>query len=152
LRDVVLLDPTRALTARLRDALAGDAGRAYVLTVAAAPPIQLLRDVTLPPRERPPVKRRKPDAEGAIDDEPHDDPRARLEADVRGAIAGGARGLGAVTSQLVAGRDEAERFAFVGRVAGAVARVSQPRGRAERPWLEVDASLLIEEWKLPDAP
>src|SRR5262249_40359124 len=40
LRDVVRLDPTRTLTQRLREHLAGKSGKAFALTVAAAPPIR----------------------------------------------------------------------------------------------------------------
>ncbi|MDQ3370299.1 MAG: condensin subunit MukF, partial [Myxococcota bacterium] len=55
LRDVVRLDPTRALTQRLRDQLAG-AGAKFALTYAAAPPIRILRTVA-PVRDKPPVVR-----------------------------------------------------------------------------------------------
>jgi chromosome partition protein MukF len=153
LRDVVLLDPARALTARLRDALAGDTGQRYTLAVAAAPPLAVLREVTLPPRERPPVRRRKAEGEESdvvSDEEPGEDPGVRLEADVRSAIAGGARGLGEVTARLVQDRPEAERFALAGRVASMVARVCEPEGAAERPWRAAGDALLVEEWTLPE--
>jgi hypothetical protein len=135
----------------LREVLAGGAGAGYALTVAAAPPINLLREATLPPRERPPVRRRKADGETALDDEAADDPQSRLDADVRAAIAGGARGLGAVTERVVAGRPEYERFVIVGRIAATVARVCDAEGAAERPWLAVDGTLVVEEWSLREA-
>jgi chromosome partition protein MukF len=148
LRDVVLLDPTRALTQRLREALAGDTARGYSLAVAAAPPMHLLRDVIVPPRERPPVRRRSTDEETPLADEPADDPDARLDDDVRAAVADGARGLVAVTERLAAARPAEERFAAAGRIAAAVARTCDPRGPAERPWHEVGGALLLEEWTL----
>jgi chromosome partition protein MukF len=151
LREVVLLDPTRALTQRLREALAGEAGRAYALAVAAAPPIHLLRDVAVPPRERPPVRRPARDSDSALDVEPADDPQVRFDAEVRAAVAEGARGLSGVTERLAAARPTEERFAVAGRVAAAVARLYDARGAAERPWIAIDGALLVEEWTLREA-
>jgi chromosome partition protein MukF len=148
LRDVVLLDPTRALTQRLREVLAGGAGPGYALAIASAPPISLLRDVTAPPRERPPVRRRKSETDATLDEEAADDPQSRLDADVRAAIDGGARGLGAVTERVVAARPEHERFVVAGRIAATVARVCNVDGAADRPWCAIDGALQIEEWSL----
>jgi chromosome partition protein MukF len=149
LRDVVRLDPSRVITHRVRESLTAEGGARFALTVAAAPPIRLLRDVETPPGERPPVKRRRPEAEPALREEIVEDPRARLEGDVRAAVAAGARGLVDVTTRLAGGLPEAERFAAAGRIAQAIAKVSRPDARAERPWLPIDAGLVIEEWTLP---
>jgi chromosome partition protein MukF len=163
LREVVLLDPTRALTQRLREALAGEAGRGYALAIAAAPPIQLLREVTVPPRERPPVRRRARDSEPALDVEAADDPQVRFDAEVRAADAEGAYGLSGVTERLAAARPSDERFAVAGRVAAAVARLYDARGAAERAWVkigvkidaengvETGGAMLVEEWTLREA-
>ncbi|HYQ16558.1 MAG TPA: condensin subunit MukF, partial [Polyangiaceae bacterium] len=56
LRDVVRLDPSRALTARLRDQLSGKVGKRFTLAVAHTMPPLLLREVA-PSPDRPPVKR-----------------------------------------------------------------------------------------------
>jgi chromosome partition protein MukF len=160
LRDVVLLDPTRALTQRLREALAGGAPNAanatkrnahYALAVAAAPPIQLLREVALPPRERPPVKRRAREADLAVAVEPAEDPQAVFDAEVRSAVALGARGLSAVTERVAAARPAEDRFAVAGRVAASVARVCDARGPAERPWVEIGGPMAVEEWTLRES-
>ncbi len=151
LRDVVLLDPKRALTARLREALAGEGGGAYALAVAAEPPTAVLRDVALPPLDRPPVRRPKADPDPVPGDAPADDAQSRLEAQVRAALAGGARGLGEVTAQVTGQHAPVEQFVLAGRVASAVARACDARGAAERPWLEAGGALVVEEWTLPEA-
>jgi chromosome partition protein MukF len=147
LRDVVRLDPTRVLTHRLREMLAGRSGRPFALTVAAAPPIRLLRAVVPPPDARPPVKRRKKEKEEGLVEVAAEDPQARLESDVRAAMAAGARGLHDITQRLTEGLEPGARFAAAGKIAHAVARVGRPDASAERPWLPVDAALQIEEWK-----
>jgi chromosome partition protein MukF len=147
LRDVVRLDPTRVLTHRLREMLAGRRGRTFALTVASAPPIRLLRSVMPPPDARPPVKRRKKEREEGLDEVAPDDPQARLEVEVRAAIDAGARSLREITTKLTDGLEPKERFAAAGKIALAVARVGRPDASAERPWLRVDEALQIEEWK-----
>jgi chromosome partition protein MukF len=148
LREIVRLDPTRVLTHRLREMLAGRSGRPFALTVASAPPIRLLRAVVPPPDARPPVKRRKKESdEKSLDEVAPDDPQARLEAEVRAVIAAGARSLREITTKLTEGLEPQERFAAAGKIAHAVARVGRPDASAERPWLGVDEALQIEEWK-----
>jgi chromosome partition protein MukF len=151
LRDVVRLDPARVLTHRLREALAGRGSRPFALTVAAAPPIRLLRAVTPPPGTRPPVRRKKKEEGAPLSEVAADDPQARLEESVRAARSAGARGLRAITEKLTAEVPREERFVLAGRIAGALAKVSAPSARAERPWLAVDAALQIEEWREEEA-
>lgn len=150
LRDVVRLDPSRALAQRLRDQLAGASGRAFSLTVAAAPPLTLLRDAVVPPDNTPAVSRprRRRDREPEVG--PVDDPAAAFDARVADEVRGGARALSAVTN-VVAGEVETdEQFAAAGRVADAVARMSTPQSALERPWVPVGEALVIEDWELPD--
>jgi chromosome partition protein MukF len=148
LRDVVRLDPSRVITHRVRERLAGSGGTPFALTVAAAPPLRLLRDVETPPGARPPVKRRKPEKEADLSEEPAVDPQARLDAEVRGALAAGARGLGEVTARLTDPLPGEDRFVAAGRIAHTVARVARPEGRAERPWVPLADGLEIEEWTI----
>ncbi|MFO7181612.1 MAG: condensin subunit MukF [Pseudomonadota bacterium] len=145
LREVVRIDPTRMLVHRLREQLAGRAGRPYALTVAAAPSMQLLRPVELL-GERPPVKRRRKPAEPDVVDVDAVDPERELERSVRTAVAEGADCLSAVTRRLTTGLDADQRFGSAGRVAQAVARVCRAEAGRERPWVAVDDTLLIEEW------
>ncbi|HEX3771724.1 MAG TPA: condensin subunit MukF [Polyangiaceae bacterium] len=150
LRDVVRLDPSRVITHRVRESLASKDGQRFALAVAAAPPFRLLRDVVAPPGERPPVRRRKPEAEATLDDAPAVDPQVQLESDVRAALGAGARGLAEVTSRVAGAMPAEERFVATGRIAQAIARVTRPDARADRPWVAVEDRLLIEEWGLPE--
>lgn len=150
LRDVVRLDPARVLTHRLRERLAGRSGKPFALTIAAAPPIRLLRAVETPQNERPPVKRRKTEREPQLEVQPPDDPQARLEANVRAALAAGARGLREVTAQIAGELPVEERFVAAGRIAHAIARVGNAEARAERPWVPLDGGIVIEEWKVEE--
>lgn len=149
LRDVVRLDPTRALTQRLRDQLAGAAGPAFTLAVAAAPPIRLLRAVA-PVREPVPVARPRAQREREPTPDTGVDPQAVLEARVRGALDDGAAALSEVTAAVVAEVPVAERFTMAGGVAAGVARLARPQVARERPWVPVDG-MVIEDWVLPPA-
>jgi chromosome partition protein MukF len=150
LRDVVRLDPSRVITHRVREGLAAGEGARFALTIAAAPPIRLLREVETPSGERPPVRRRKPEVEAPLDDAPAVDPQAQLEADVRAALTAGARGLAAVTTRVAGALPAGERFVATGRIAQTLARIAHPDARAERPWVPVESGLVIEEWALPE--
>jgi len=151
LRDVVRLDPTRALTQRLREQLAGQ-GAKFALAYASAPPIRILRTVVATP-DRPPVTRprgprdREPVAEPAVD------PHAILVAKVKHALGdGGATTLAGVTTQVTAELPASERFAEAGRVAHAVAQVAQVRAEIERPWTAVADDLEVEDWEAKAKP
>jgi chromosome partition protein MukF len=147
LRDVVRLDPTRALTQRLREQLAGTAGRSFSLTVAGMPPIRLLRTVT-PPRDRPPVARPRAPREKDPAADIGEDPQAVLEGQVRAALDGGAAALSGVTEVVTADLPGPERFVVAGRVAHTVAQLARARSQIERPWVAVGEDLLIEEWQV----
>jgi chromosome partition protein MukF len=148
LRDVVRLDPTRALLQRLRDQLAG-AGQRFALAYAGAPPIRVLRTVIGMP-DRPPVVRprapreREPEATGQAEE----DPQAVLDGKVARAIGGGARALSAVTGEVTAELPAPERFVEAGRVAQTVARLARASSAIDRPWVPVGDDLVIEDWSI----
>jgi chromosome partition protein MukF len=148
LRDVVRLDPSRALTARLRDQLSGKAGKRFTLAVATTPAPLLLREVA-PSPDRPPVKRPKAEREKPPAEQDAVDPIAVIEDAVRARLDAGAESLRDVTAQVTAEMPEEERFRAAGRVAQAVARLARTRSERERPWLPVDEAFAIEEWSLP---
>lgn len=148
LRDVVRLDPSRALAQRLRELLSGKSGRRHALRVAAAPSLRLLRPVENL-GERPPVRRPRKEREKPPAEEPAEDPQAVLEARVRGAVLGGAQGLGAVTRELTAELAPGECFAVAGRIAQAVAGVCSAEADVERPWVPVRDDMIVEEWRVP---
>ncbi|HMJ10331.1 MAG TPA: condensin subunit MukF, partial [Polyangiaceae bacterium] len=148
LRDVVRLDPSRALTQRLRDQMTRKAGKAFALTVAHAPSIQVLREVMVAP-ERPPVKRRRTQREQPPGEVESEDPRAVLESRVRELLASGAARLTEVTARVAEHVPEGERFVTAGRVAEVVARAARPRAERERPWVAIQDDIVIEEWQVP---
>ncbi|NVB81724.1 MAG: condensin subunit MukF [Kofleriaceae bacterium] len=144
LRDVVRLDPSRALTQRLRDQLAGSGPR-FALAYASAAPLRILRTVASPRDNRPVVRPRAP-REKEPSTEPPEDPQAALTAKVRGAIEGGARALSAVTEAVTAELPSNERFLEAGRVAHTVAQVTKVTSVVDRPWIAVGDDLEVEEW------
>lgn len=148
LRDVVRLDPSRALSARLRDQLSGRSGQRFTLAVAATPAPLLLRDVATSPL-RPPVKRPRAERDAALTEHEAADPFAQLEDSVREQLDAGTASLRDVTAQVTAELPQDERFRAAGRVAHVVARLARTRSERERPWLAVDEAFAIEEWTLP---
>jgi len=151
LRDVVRLDPTRALTQRLREQLAGAAGRSFTLAVAGATPIRLLRAVA-PVRDERPVARPRAQREREPVADDGEDPQQLLEARVRASLDGGAVALSAVTGDVTAASPAPEHFAVAGRVAHSVARLARPRIARERPWVPATETIVIEDWALEPPP
>lgn len=150
LRDVVRLDPTRALTERLRAELGGRAGRSYSLVVAAQPPLSVPRELRVESErksiERPRAEREKPLVEGVPDE------RDEALADrVREELDRGSRTLSSVTRAVVEALPAAERFAAAGRVAEVASRLAQAESARERPWTRADEGLWVEEWSLAPA-
>ncbi len=145
LRDVVRLDPTRALTQRLREQLAGFAARPFSLVTASAEPMRVLREVTLV-GGGPPVRRQRKEREPEPTPATAEDPLAPIEARVREELARGALDLASLTAAIAAETEGSERFLVAGRVAEIVAKVARPLVTAERPWVPVADQLCIEQW------
>ncbi|MFZ5889772.1 MAG: condensin subunit MukF [Myxococcota bacterium] len=147
LRDVVRLDPTRALTERLRDQLSGRKGRRFALSVASAPALRVLREVkpvaAPPPVKRPRAEREKP----AADEAPHD-PDAELEARIVNELDTGVADLSELTARITAELPREQRFVMAGRIAQIVARLTRPISQRERPWVASGTELEIEEWQV----
>ncbi len=149
LRDVVRLDPARALSQRLREQLAGSTARPFALAIAAAPRLRLLRDVELPSDERAPVSRPRSKREREPAAVATEDARAQLASRVRASLAEGARSLSAVTADVTADLPTEAHYGAAGRVAEAVAELRRPSPGREREWTAATEELLIEEWPLP---
>lgn len=145
LRDVVRLDPSRALTQRLRDQLAGAGGR-FALIHASAPPMRVLRTVAIV-HDKPPVVRPRAPREVEPKPEAGDDPQLALDRAVEGALARGAVALSTITEEIVGGVAPDERFAEAGRVAQTVAKIGRARAEVERPWRPI-GELEIEDWRV----
>jgi chromosome partition protein MukF len=146
LRDVVRLDPTRALMQRLRDQLAGS-GRRFALAYAGAPPIRVLRTVAALP-DRPPVVRPRAPREREPEPDAGEDPQVALDARVARSLGGGAAALSVVTSEVTGELPAPDRFVEAGRVAQTVARLARAHSAVERPWVGVGGDLEIEEWAI----
>jgi chromosome partition protein MukF len=144
LRDVVRLDPTRALTQRLRDQLAG-LGQKFALAHAGAPPIRILRTVATPRDRAPVVRPRAPREKDPVVEAP-EDPQLVLDAKVQRALDGGARALSRVTSEVTAELAGGERFLEAGRIAHTVAQLAKVKSEVERPWVAVGDDLEVEDW------
>ena len=147
LRDVVRLDPERALSQRLRDQTAAWPGSPFYLWVAQAPSIVLLR--ALEARvERPPVARprceREADPQWVAPHNVHADIKALVEL----ALEAGETTLAAVTTWVLAELPEAQHYATVGRVAQAIGRLTRVRCAHERPWTPVLSQLEVENWDI----
>jgi chromosome partition protein MukF len=146
LRDVVRLDPTRALTQRLREQLAGS-GKRFALAVAGAQPLRVLREtISL----KPPRQVARPRAAWDRDPSPEstEDPQAALDAKVTRSLEAGAEALSVITADVTATVEQGDRFVEAGRVAGTVAKLTRATAERERPWVAVDGSFEIEDWKL----
>jgi chromosome partition protein MukF len=146
LRDVVRLDPARALTERLREQIKGQGVR-FALTIAAAPSIALLRTVTALP-ERPNVSRPRAQRERELSVDTGEDRDAVLGERVREVLSQGASALSDVTSSVTAELSTDERFLEAGRVAQHVARLARPKVAIERSWVAAGEGLLIEDWAI----
>ncbi len=147
LRDVVRLDPDRALSQRLRDQLAAWPKRPFHLVAARAPSIRLLR--ALEARvEHPPVV--QPRAERDADPEwvEPESLVADIEALVERARDEGAATLASVSSRVLSDLPQAVRYAATGRIAHAVAQRSQVRSERERPWTPALDRLEVEDWTI----
>jgi chromosome partition protein MukF len=145
LRDVVRLDPDRALSQRLRDQLAAWPSRRFHLLVAHAGSIRLLRQIEARV-ERPPVARPRTDRENDPEWVDAENVLAGIDAAVAKALDDGACSLAGVTSAVVPALAEATRYAATGRVVDAVARVAVVWAERERPWTPVHETLEIEDW------
>jgi len=163
LRDVVRLDPGRALSQRLRDQLRtflpeaepGEQTGGHFAFIAAAPiPLPLLRVPDMR-AERPPVTRPvgshdQPLAEVVADVAP-----LEIEAKARELLAKRPAGLSDIIREIVGLLPEPDRYRTVGRITSICAVDTRIGHDHERPWVPVDEigqvgerhSLVVEEWR-----
>ena len=145
LRDVVRLDPSRALTQRLREQIAN--GTKYSLTLAAAPSMQVLRTVSavkiLPPVKRPRAPREKVPAA-----DESEDVEQQLTDRVSAALSQGAATLAGVTTLVNADVEPAEHYAMTGRVAHRVVELARAQSAHERTWTPTSDVIEIEDWAI----
>jgi chromosome partition protein MukF len=147
LRDVVRLDPDRALSQRLRDQLAAWPKSPFHLVTARAPSIRLLR--ALEARvERPPVVQPRAERETDLEWVDPENLVADIQALVEQALDAGAATLASVSSRVLPDLPESLRYAAAGRIAHAVARRAWVQSDLERRWTTVLESLELEDWAI----
>ena len=145
LRDVVRLDPDRALSQRLRDQLAAWPSRRFHLLVADAASIRLLRQLEARV-ELPMVSRPRADREFAPEWVDAENVLADIEAMVVDAVEAGGHTLADVTSRILPALPGSTHYAATGRIADALARLAAVYAEHERPWARVRERLEIEDW------
>lgn len=145
LRDVVRLDPDRALSQRLRDQLAAWPRRPFHLAAAHGGSIRLLRPLEARV-ERPPVVRPRGAREAELEWVAPEDRVADLETLVERALDAGARTLAEVSAHVLPHLPDAARYAAAGRVADALTRRSRVQSERERPWVLALERLELEQW------
>jgi chromosome partition protein MukF len=145
LRDVVRLDPARALTERLREQLSGHMSSPFSLVTADAPPLRVLRSV-VPPAPPVPVRRPRGERTQKLEEVTGESPMDVLGARVREALDSGASDLSAVTARVVEHLPAEESFATAGKIAELTAQLGKPELQRERPWVPVREGLVIEDW------
>jgi chromosome partition protein MukF len=147
LRDVVRLDPDRALSQRLRDQTATWPDRPFFLVAAHAPSVRLLRPlearVERPAVERPYIER-EADPEWVDPENLHAD----IDALVAQAIDDNARTLADISMRVLAKLPQSLHYAATGRIADAVARFARVRSEHERPWTPISSELEVEDWSI----
>jgi chromosome partition protein MukF len=147
LRDVVRLDPDRALSQRLLDQVRAWPSRPFAMVVASEARIRLLRPVSAR-GQRPPVGRPRADRERELSTVGVVDRGTDIESLVRAALSEGAADLAGVTQRVLPQLDERERYRGIGRIAAIVATLRTPRSEHERPWVAVSDSIEIEDWAI----
>lgn len=147
LRDVVRLDPERALSQRLLEQIRTWPARPFSLVVAWEARIRLLRPVSAR-KQRPPVGRPRADRERELALVSSQEPEIDLEALVREALEDGPADLSTITGRVVGKIEEGGHYIAIGRIAAIVARLRAPRAARERPWVPVTTSVEIEDWAL----
>jgi chromosome partition protein MukF len=147
LRDVVRLDPDRALSQRLLDQVRNWPSRPFAIVVASEARIRLLRSISAR-GERPSVGRPRADRERELIAGTAENRNVDLEKLVREALRDGHVGLAAVTRRVLPNIDEADRYRSTGRIAAIVAKLSTPRSEHERPWVAVTDAVEIEDWAI----
>jgi len=151
LRDVVRLDPERALSQRLRDQVAGWTSRPFYFAAAHEASIRLMRPIEAR-IDRPTIARNKVDRELDLDWVDSEDALAELEKRVGDVLRDGVTELATVTKRVLESLPERMQYVAAGRVAQIVAKLARVQSAYERPWSAVREDLEIEDWRVGDEP
>lgn len=147
LRDVVRLDPDRAISQRLLELIRGWPLKPFSFIVASDSTIRLLR----PMKElgyRPSVGRPRGDWERVPSLVDAEQRQTAIETLVQIALKDQPSSLATMTRDIIAQLDEDERYSAVGHIAAVTAKLCSPRAAPERSWVPIGSSLEIEDWNL----
>ena len=147
LRDVVRLDPGRALSERLIAQLSGWVDERFCLLVAETKPMRVLRDVEVP-IERPAVERPRMERERGLANVSTDSETRDLESLVSKVLASSPNTLSSVVQGVLPELDTEQRYGAIGEIAALVARHTTTDAATERPWVSVPGGVEIEDWSL----
>ncbi len=147
LRDVVRLDPDRALSQRLRDRIASWPSAPFRLFVAATPSIRLLRPAESRV-ERPAVTRPRMEREVSPELVDPDTDDLDIDALVKASVIEGAKSLAEVTERVLPEFPSDRHYVVTGRIAEVLARTARVRSVYERPWRTVMPGLELQDWDL----
>jgi len=145
LRDVVRLDPDRALSQRLLEQIRQWPKRPFAIVLASDAHIRLLRPMSAR-GQRSPVGRPRADRDKDVVTDAASGVGIDLAALVREALAAGSDDLATVTRRVLPQLETAERYRSIGRIAAIVATLTTVRAIRERPWTSVSDDLEIEDW------
>ena len=150
LRDVVRLDPSRALAERLREQLAHWTDNRFFLLAADAPTMRVLREIEAR-IERPAVVRPRRNRERELESISAESGTRDLEERVLAALANAPDSLANVMNEILPELEEERRYLGIGEVTALVARHATTNGARDRPWVTVPGGLEVEDWKLQKA-
>ena len=144
LRDVVRLDPGRALSHRLREQMRGFCEHKYHFVAAEPVPLPILRVPDL--RAERPVVTRAHGAHGpALESVRPDEAGVLLDARARDLLAKRPPTLAELVRDAVAVLPGEDRFRAIGRVTALCGDAPIARIH-ERPWVPIDGRLVIQDW------
>ena len=147
LRDVVRLDPDRAISERLRNQLANWPRQQFYVVVARTPSTLLLRESCCR-SVRPPVTRPRRDREVSVENVLPELDLETLQARVRAALGNGHTTLTEILHDVLPDIPASNRYVSVGRVALQVANESEVQSPRERDWVSLMENLIVEDWLL----
>lgn len=147
LRDVVRLDPDRALSQRLLEQIRQWPKRPFAIVLASDAYIRLLRPMSAR-GQRSPVGRPRADRDQEVATDAASGTGIDLAARVREALAAGSNNLATVIRRVLPQLETAERYRSIGRIAAIVATLTTVQTTRDRPWTSVTDDLEIEDWPL----
>jgi chromosome partition protein MukF len=147
LRDVVRLDPDRALSHRLRTQIEGFLDQPFALVVADTQKMTVLREIETE-AARTPARQKQRQRESELEEVAARDREAELEALVVAALGKAPADLASVVRAVLPILPADRRFAAIGKIAAIVARRARTHSARERSWTLVDDGVEAEDWSL----